>query len=101
MLYLLKIKYVFIFFLCIIYYEIIIKEKLVNKLSKASNSIKKIGVFGYTNDNNIGNNLVKFSMFLLLKDLGFEPTMIAPSENYDLYFIRKYMKVGKFKIFHS
>ena len=94
-----KIKYVFIFFLCIIYYKIIIKEKLLNKLSKPSNSIKKIGVFGYTNDNNIGNNLVKFSMFLLLKDLGFEPTMIAPSENYDLYFIKKYMNIREIQNF--
>ena len=65
-----------------------------------SNKIKKkIGVFGYTNDNNIGNNLVKFSMYILLRNLGFEPTMVAPSDSYDLYFIKKYLNIREIKNF--
>ena len=32
---------------------------------------------GLNNHNNIGNNLVKFSMFIKLKELGFEPIIIG------------------------
>jgi hypothetical protein len=33
---------------------------------------KKIGVVGLPHDNNPGNNLLKFSIFIKLKELGFD-----------------------------
>ena len=38
---------------------------------------KRIGVIGILNDQNAGNNLVKFSMFTLLKKFGFDPIIIS------------------------
>ena len=38
-------------------------------------------------------------MYILLRNLGFEPTMIAPSASYDLYFIKKYLNIREIKNF--
>jgi len=83
-------KSIIIFFLMynyirilIIYYE---KLKYIKK--------KRVGVVGLINHNNIGNNLVKYSMFIKLKELGFEPTMIGmTSKNDNITFLRKHVKL--------
>lgn len=67
------------------------------KYIKLIQPYKRIGVLCYTNDNNIGNNLVKFSMYTLLKSYGFHPTMIAPSDPYNLYFLKNKMKYKEIK----
>ena len=55
---------------------------------------KKIGVVGLKNHNNIGNNLVKFSMYIKLKEFGFEPTIIGFSSKYQNYdFLKKHVKL--------
>ena len=38
-------------------------------------------------------------MYILLRNLGFEPTMVAPSASYDLYFIKKYLNIREIKNF--
>ena len=51
---------------------------------------RRIGVVGVLNEQNVGNNLVKFSMYIKLKEYGFEPTIISytrKGENID--FLRK------------
>lgn len=37
----------------------------------------KIGIIGLSHGNNIGNNLLKYAMFIKLKELGFEPYIIG------------------------
>jgi hypothetical protein len=51
---------------------------------------RRIGVIGVLNEQNVGNNLVKFSMYTKLKEYGFVPTIISytrKGENID--FLRK------------
>lgn len=45
---------------------------LIKKLMK-----KKIGIIGLRHEANIGNNLVKYAMFIIFKELGFEPWIIG------------------------
>ena len=54
---------------------------------------KKIGVVGMFHDDNAGNNLVKFSIYIKLKEFGFNPTIIAVSSNHNIYFLQKYLKL--------
>jgi hypothetical protein len=53
---------------------------------------KKIGVLSVFYDHNAGNNLVKFSMFIKLKELGFDPTIIALPTKKNIYFLKKHVK---------
>ena len=65
-------------------YKIIIflREKFKRK--------KRIGIVGVLNEQNVGNNLVKFSMFTKLKEYGFEPTIISfTRKNENIDFLRK------------
>lgn len=41
------------------------------------NKGKRVGIIGYINDNNIGNILLKYSMFVLLKSFGLNPILIS------------------------
>jgi hypothetical protein len=43
-------------------------------------------------DHNAGNNLVKFSMYIKLKELGFDPTIIALPTKKNIYFLKKHVK---------
>ena len=45
----------------------------INKTTK----IKKIGVISADHNQNIGNNLLKYAMFIKLKEFGFEPYIIG------------------------
>ncbi len=45
----------------------------INKTTK----IKKIGVISVDHGQNVGNNLLKYAMFIKLKELGFEPYIIG------------------------
>ena len=55
---------------------------------------KRVGVVGLNNHNNIGNNLVKFSMFIKLKELGFKPIIIGITNKGDkISFLRKNVKL--------
>ena len=50
----------------------------------------KIGIFGCRHDINIGNYLIKFAMNVKLKELGYEPYIIATNEkNVNISFINR------------
>ena len=54
---------------------------------------KRIGVISLENSNNIGNNLVKFAMFIKLKELNFDPIIIALTIYKNIYFVKNQMKL--------
>ena len=58
-----------------------------------SKNKKRIGIIGFPSDNNIGNNLVKYSIYILLKSYGFKPVLIVQKSKKDIYFLRKYIKI--------
>jgi len=76
-----------LFFILIIANEIgFNKEKRIKK--------KKIGVIGEHHSQNIGNNLIKYAMFVKLKEFGFEPDIIGyliPGNN--ISFLNKTIKI--------
>jgi len=86
----LKIKY---FFKNLIFFCLLIAF-IINKIKK-----KNIGVVGLKHHNNIGNNLVKFSMSIKLKEFGFNPIIIGFSSQDDIYFLKKYVNLKEIKQF--
>ena len=70
------IKIIFIFFF--IFLNIIIKKK------------KRIGVISLRHEVNIGNNLLKYAIFIKLSELGFIPYIIGTHwNNYNISFINR------------
>lgn len=57
---------------------------------------KKIGVVGLFHDNNAGNILVKFSMYIKLKEFGFDPIIVALSPK-NINFLKKHLKLKMIK----
>ena len=65
-------------------------NKIILYLREKFRTKRRIGVIGVLNEQNVGNNLVKFSMYTKLKEYGFVPTIISytrKGENID--FLRK------------
>lgn len=58
---------------------------------------KRIGVVSCENNNNIGNNLVKFAMFTKLKELNYDPVIIALTRYENIYFIKKHVNLIEIK----
>ncbi len=57
-------------------------------------NLKKIGVIGLEHSQNIGNNLVKYSISIILKELGFIPYIIGRKfKNHDISFLKTYTKL--------
>ena len=55
---------------------------------------KKIGVIGVSHRNNIGNNLLKYAMFIKLSELGFDTYIIGTHKlNDDISFINQSIKI--------
>ena len=74
------------------------KEEKENKSQKIESNKKRIGVVGISNSINIGNNLVKYGMYIKLKEFGLEPVIIAKNKrNSNSYFIEKYTKFKEIK----
>lgn len=88
-------KYIHIFKSIIIFFFIYNYIKILHYLFKLKYLKKKrVGVVGLNNHNNIGNNLIKFSMFVKLKELGYEPIIIGiTNKNDNISFLRKYVKL--------
>ena len=79
----------------------ILKELNESMGIKKSNK-KRIGVVGLANNVNIGNNLVKYGMYMKLKEFGLEPVIIAKNKpNANSYFIEKYTKFKGIKYSYS
>ena len=84
---------IILFFSYILLFLLLASKKINLRIINNKNK-KKIGVLGMKNKNNIGNNLVKFAMYILLKNYGFEPTMIGISNRKsNLNFLKKYVNL--------
>ena len=61
---------------------------------------KKIGVIGLDHSQNVGNNLLKYAIFIKLKELGFYPYIIGRRfENHDISFIKNTINIRLIKNF--
>ena len=56
----------------LLFFLLLINIEDFNKVKELPKKIK-IGVIGEHHSQNIGNNLLKYAMFVKLKELGFEP----------------------------
>ena len=86
------------------------KRKVNNSIKKKTNerkvnshksNKKRIGVVGLSNTKNIGNNLVKFGMYMKLKEFGLEPIIISkPKRNFNCtsYFLEKFARLKTINI---
>jgi len=95
-------KNIFFFYkiilLIYIYNKTIFFYKIKYKGKKNNIKKKKIGIVGVLNEQNAGNNLVKFSMFTKLKEYGFDPTIISyTKENQNIDFLRRRVKLKEIK----
>jgi hypothetical protein len=50
---------------------------------------KRVGIIGFMPDTNIGNNLLKYSMYIFLKKNGFIPTLISIKKKVNIFFKKK------------
>lgn len=83
----------FILNIIVLYYLINIYLLFINKLNIIFYK-KRIGVINIYNNNNVGNILVKFSMFKKLKELGFYPIIITKNwEGADISFLKRTVKL--------
>ena len=72
----------------IILFNLIILTLFV--LDKNKKTIKKVGVIGVRHEVNIGNNLIKYAISILLKNLGYEPYIIGTHlKNKNISFINQ------------
>ena len=78
-----KILLLYKFILLIIFLLILLFNKFGIK------KVKKIGVIGLRHEINIGNNLLKYAIFVKLSELGFKPYIIGTLlNNYDISFLK-------------
>ena len=76
-----KLKLIFFILLSIKYFNFIKKRK-------------KIGIIGLEHSQNIGNNLLKYAIFIKLSELGFDPYIIGMKyKNHNISFIQKAVKL--------
>ena len=61
--------------------------------TKYKNKIKNVGIIGFPSDSNIGNNLVKYSMYMFLKRQGLNPTLIVMKSHINKIFLNKYLNI--------
>ena len=62
---------------------------------------KRVGIIGFMPDTNIGNNLLKYSMYIFLKKNGFIPTLISIKKHANIYFLRKKLKIKEIQNYYS
>ena len=73
---------------------------LLSKVEIVKPDKKRIGVVGVENDQNPGNNLIKYSMFTKLKEYGFDPIIISRTKkNNSTDFLQRTVKLKSIKRF--
>ena len=86
-------------FKIIIFIYLILIQLIFSQIS-LKNGKKKIGVVGLNHSQNIGNNLLKYSMFIILEKYGFEPYIIGRhSSKCNISFLKNYANVRVIKNF--
>ena len=73
-----RIQKVFYSLVLLLFYELLLKYIALNRLNNLIYKKKRIGVVSLENSHNVGNILVKYSMFKKLEELGFNVTIITP-----------------------
>ena len=82
-----KIKYLKSIFTLFIIIKII-------KIIHHNQNKKKVGVIGLNHSQNVGNNLLKYAIFIKLSQLGFDPYIVGKkSLNHNISFIQAYTKI--------
>ena len=61
---------------------------------------KRVGIIGFIPDTNIGNNLLKYSMYIFLKKIGFIPTLISIKTKVNIYFLRKKLNIKEIQNYY-
>ena len=85
-------KYIFVIFILIFYFNLL--NLITSEKSKTIiDNKKRVGTIGFFSDTNIGNNLLKYSMYVILKNFGFKPTLISLKTRKNIYFLRKYLDI--------
>ena len=65
-----------------------------------SNIKKKIGIIGLEHSQNVGNNLLKYAIFIKLTELGFDPYIIGrKAKNHNISFIKNVVNLRLIKNF--
>ena len=60
----------------------------------SNNLGKKVGVIGLSHSQNVGNNLLKYAMFIKLSELGYSPEIVGKRfENHNISFISNVVKL--------
>ena len=89
----LKIIIIFIFFILLNFSISSIYKKTKNIIRK-----KRIGVISVWNEPNVGNMLVKFSMYTKLKEYGLDPVIICNTRGKtNIDFLKRYVKFKEIK----
>ena len=87
-------------FKLIIFIYLILMHLIFNQISPKNGKKKRIGVVGLSHSQNIGNNLLKYSMFIILEKYGFEPYIIGRhSGKCNISFLKNYVNVRVIKNF--
>ena len=89
-------KYLKYFFLSLSLFCIMSKYAL-----KIDNRRKRVGIIGFMPDTNIGNNLLKYSMYMFLKNNGFFPILISVKTKVNIYFLRKKLKIKEIRNYYT
>lgn len=81
-----KLRYIKLFLIILLIIKIY--QSIHNKI------ISKIGVIGLNHSQNIGNNLLKYAIFIKLSELGFDPYIVGIKNfNQNISFLEKYTKI--------
>ena len=73
----------------ILYFYYILLCITMNTYRKKNKNNKRIGIVGFSSDINIGNNLIKYSMYIILKRFNYIPTLIAIKTNRNTIILTK------------
>ena len=91
-------SYYYIFKIIFLIYSIF--NSFILKDIKIKFKNKKIGVISCNHHKNIGNNLIKYSIFIILTNYGFEPYIIGTNPlNFNISFLKKYVNIRTVKNF--
>ncbi len=96
-----KLKYFFVLNLCL--FLIIIKYENICLNLTTENKKRSVGIVGYPDTNNIGNQLLKYSMNILLKRFGFNPILISlkRKKKVNINFLKKHLKIKHIRNFKT
>ena len=101
-----NIKYLYIQIFLIIYILFLfINEKQNNRYKSKikENNKKRIGIVAYYDDNNIGNQLLKYAMNVILKNFGLHPTLISLKigKKTNNNFLKKYLNIREITNYYT